>query len=29
MLTIALSVSWLAIAGILLLAKGQYRATEK
>jgi hypothetical protein len=29
MMTIALSVAWLAIAGIFVLAKGQYRVTEK
>jgi hypothetical protein len=29
MTTIALSVAWLAIAGILLLLKGQYQVTEK
>jgi hypothetical protein len=29
MLTIALSVAWLAIAGIMLLVKDQYRVTEK
>jgi hypothetical protein len=29
MMTIALSVAWLAVAGIMLLVKGQYRVTEK
>jgi len=29
MTTIALSIAWLALAGILFLAKGEYRTDEK